>query len=180
MPSKRISKDIIVHGATQLIEEKGYGNFTLHELAFRLGVKPSSLYNHMRNMEDLKKAIRICAIEKMQNDITESVAGKDGKEALLSTAIAVRIFAKENRELYKTIFSVGPGDGGIELTSLLDANLSGFTLTNDEAVHFTRAFCSSVFGFIMLENAGYFASSGNTDNSFIAMVALLISSLKTV
>ena len=176
---KKVSKELIIHGATELIEEEGYGNLTIHALAYRLGVKPSTLYNHMKNIDDLKKAIRICALEKMQAEIAEETKGKSGKEALIALANAIRSFAKENTELYKSIFNVTPNEGGIELTSLLDTNIPDFNLTKDEAIHFTRAFCSAVFGFIMLETSGYFREYANTDNSFVTMVALLLSSLNS-
>lgn len=179
MPQQKISKDVIVRGATALIEEEGYTNFTLHELAFRLGVKPSSLYNHMRSMEDLKAAISKCAIEKMKVSVQNAKEGKNGKESIIATAIALRTFAHKNRELYKTVFSFENPEGSMELADLIDADSAFFTLTHDESVHFARAFCSSVFGFIMLENAGYFPHTAATDTSFIAMIALLISSLPT-
>ncbi|MFA6870264.1 MAG: TetR/AcrR family transcriptional regulator [Methanomethylophilus sp.] len=176
MAQKRISKDIIIHGATEMIEEMGYGNFSLHELAYRLGVRPSSLYNHMKSLEDLKKAISLCAIEQLHSAIKEAGKGKEGKEALVSIAIAIRRFAIKNPELFKTIFILPPEEGGVAMENLIDDQLDGFTLTPTEAKHFTCAYCAAVFGFIQLENQGYFVGSA-TDASFIAMVALLVASL---
>jgi len=177
MAQKRISKDIIIHGATEMIEEMGYGNFSLHELAYRLGVKPSSLYNHMKNVEDLKKAISLCAIEQMQAAIKEAATTKEGKEALVSMAIAVRKFARSNPELYKTVFILPPQEGGLQMETMLSRHLRQFTLTKAEELHFTRAYCASIFGFIKLENQGYFTEAVDTDASFVAMIALLLSSL---
>jgi len=177
MAQKRISKDIIVHGATEMIEEMGYGNFSLHELAYRLGVKPSSLYNHMKNLEDLKKAISLCAIEQLQNVVHTAGEGKEGKEALVSIAIAIRKFAKTNPELFKTVFILSANEGGMELERLIDKPLAEFTLAPNDANHFIRAYSAAVFGYIQLENLGYFKNATGTDASFIAMVALLVASL---
>ncbi|MFA6844694.1 MAG: TetR/AcrR family transcriptional regulator [Sphaerochaetaceae bacterium] len=178
MAQKGITKEIIVRGATALIEEMGYGNFTLHELATRLGIKPSSLYNHMKNMDDLKQAISVCAVEKLTASIQEATSKTEGKETLVATAVAIRSFAKNNSELYKAIFFTGGGQRALDLYSLVQKPLENFSLTKDESIHFCRAFSAAVFGFIMLDGKGYLSSNVDKDASFIAMVALLLSSLQ--
>lgn len=82
MAQKRISKDIIVHGATEMIEEMGYGNFSLHELAYRLGVKPSSLYNHMKNLEDLRKLLVSAQSNNSKMSFIRQGKEKKGKKLL--------------------------------------------------------------------------------------------------
>ena len=101
MPRKGLTKDTIVDTAIELIETEGYRAFSLNELARRLDIKPASLYNHFRNIEELTDAAgsRIAAMLRQKEH--EAIARKSGDEAVIALCNAYRSFAKEHFELYQ-------------------------------------------------------------------------------
>ncbi|WP_283137604.1 TetR/AcrR family transcriptional regulator [Rhizohabitans arisaemae] len=58
-PSKPVlSRDVIARAALGLIDEVGAQGFSLALLARRLGVRPSSFYNHVAGRDDILAAVR--------------------------------------------------------------------------------------------------------------------------
>jgi len=53
----RSRKDIIINEAARLIKEKGYIATTMRELARRVGIEASSLYNHIKSKEQILSEI---------------------------------------------------------------------------------------------------------------------------
>jgi AcrR family transcriptional regulator len=62
MPQKGLTIDMITKSAAKLIEEKGYDQFSLRELATRLDVKAASLYNHVSGIKEISTAVGLFAI----------------------------------------------------------------------------------------------------------------------
>ncbi|HWJ78353.1 MAG TPA: helix-turn-helix domain-containing protein, partial [Niallia sp.] len=62
---KGLTINTIIETATKLVEEKGYNNFSLRELAGRLNVKAASLYYHISGVDDITKAVGELASERM-------------------------------------------------------------------------------------------------------------------
>lgn len=78
MPRHRITYSEIMEKALELVEEVGYRQFSLRELAAKLGVKPSSLYNHVQGIEEINTGIAIEAAnrlnQKLQSVIEEALS----------------------------------------------------------------------------------------------------------
>lgn len=54
---ERLSREVVVARARELIAADGLDAFSLRRLAEALGVAPNALYNHVRNREDLFDAV---------------------------------------------------------------------------------------------------------------------------
>ena len=70
MKGKGLTMEVIVGAASELVEEKGYNNFSVRELAQRLHVKAASLYNHVSSVADINRAVGVHATNKL-NDALE-------------------------------------------------------------------------------------------------------------
>ena len=57
MGRRGLNAEVIMEAAIELVEEKGYRNFSMRELAARLGVQPASLYNHVNGIEEVNTAV---------------------------------------------------------------------------------------------------------------------------
>ncbi len=66
MARKGLNTDRIVEAAAELIAEKGFDQFSLRELADRLGVKTASLYNHISSLSELTSHIGQLTFERME------------------------------------------------------------------------------------------------------------------
>ena len=101
MPRKGLTKELVIDAAFLLIEEKGPHSFSINELARRLDIKPASIYNHVKNMEELLNEVgeRIAAM--LREAEHEAIAGKSRDEAFYALSAAYRSFASEHTHLYK-------------------------------------------------------------------------------
>lgn len=58
-PSENVlSRELIVETALELLDEFGPDGFGMKDVAQRLGVRPSALYNHVANKEDVFRGVR--------------------------------------------------------------------------------------------------------------------------
>ena len=183
MPRKGLTMEEIINAATSLVEEKGYDNFSLRELASRLDVKPASLYNHTSNVAQITNAVGHFALDTLCEELKKSQKGANGKEKLLNVANAYRKYALNNRELYKVIVNMPSYNDdsllkeGRSILKELYLTLDEYNLTHEEKIHFARAYRSAMHGFVSLEMNGYFQNEPNTDESYRFMIVALINSL---
>lgn len=106
MAGKGLNTDRIVEAAAELIAEKGFDQFSLRELADRLGVKTASLYNHISSLSELTSNIGQLAFERMAGQLYSGTEWESSFDMLYHIAMGYRRFAKENPELYKTIVKI--------------------------------------------------------------------------
>jgi AcrR family transcriptional regulator len=54
---RRLDRDRVLHGALQVADRGGIGALTIRSLADELGVKPMSVYHHVRNKDEILDGI---------------------------------------------------------------------------------------------------------------------------
>ena len=180
MARKGLNTDRIVEAAAKLIAEKGFDQFSLRELADRLGVKTASLYNHISSLSELTSNIGQLAFERMAGQLYSGTECESSIDTLYHIAIGYRRFAKENPELYKTPSTGGSDliEKGKDLVHRLYPVLEACGLSEKDIIHFSRTIRSAMHGFITLEEAGFFGTMVDADESYSYMVETLIRSLK--
>lgn len=162
MSRKGLARADIVTAATNLIKEKGFEQFSLRELAGKLGVTPSSLYNHASNVSELTVWVGHMALKKLSEQIQLAVENQTNQQKLWAIAVCYRNYAKENPELYKAIAHMPSfEDDSLKAEShsvmaALYQILDTYPLTQEEKIQFARAYRSAMHGFVTLEIAGYF------------------------
>lgn len=182
---KGLNTDRIVEVAAELIAERGFDQFSLRELADRLGVKTASLYNHISSLSELTSNIGQHVFERMAGQLYSRTEDALPFDTLYHIAIGYRKFAKQNPELYKTIVKI-PSTGsydliekGQSLVHSLYPVLEACGLSEDDIIHFSRTIRSAMHGFVTLEEAGFFGTAVDADESYSYMVKALIQPLKT-
>lgn len=103
MSKKFLSRDLIVSVAFQMIDESGTDNFSVRQLAAKLGVQVSSLYNHIKNEYDLLLEVAKLAAVMYTDYIVESVQGMEVDEATIKASDSFRAFLKEHKHLYQLL-----------------------------------------------------------------------------
>ena len=83
MNKKGLTSEEITKAASQMIAEFGYSNFSLRDLAARLGVSPSSLYNHVNGIGDINMAVAVDASIQMNHRLEEATRDLPPEEAFL-------------------------------------------------------------------------------------------------
>ncbi|HWK23197.1 MAG TPA: TetR/AcrR family transcriptional regulator [Ureibacillus sp.] len=185
---KGLTINTIIETATKLVEEKGYNNFSLRELAGRLNVKAASLYYHISGVDDITKAVGELASERMNQAFESATKGKERDAAVSALAHAYRKYVKENPELYLAIMGVPLSDDKdlseqrMRTISPIYEIMGQYRISKEEIMHCQRIFRSTLHGFTMLEASGFFqAQDTNVDESFDFLIqnqVLLLHSLE--
>ena len=185
MAKRGLSKENIIDAAEELVVEKGYENFSLREVAARLEVKPASLYNHVKGLDEINVGVALRAADKLKREIEEAVTGKEPDEALAESMRAYRRFAMQNPELYKAFVRI-PLLNDEEVTHIgfrsfspIRKVIDSYGLTKRENIHFSRQLRAVMHGFIELTNNGFMQKKDvPQDESYEEIIADRVSALK--
>ena len=96
----------ILDTALQLVEEKGFDKFSLHDLAKELGIKTPSLYNYFSSIKQLQKELALkIELDLYQRSINamKDSSPDDMIRALAHTQLE---YAKQHPHLYQVILSL--------------------------------------------------------------------------
>lgn len=163
MPRQGLNKEVVTAAAIRLIEEKGFSNFSLNELAKSLDIKPASLYSHIQNIDALFTDIGIIAVRQMVSSEKEAIEGKTGDEALFALASAYRKFAKEHYGLYSLVMNIPNGNNPVlelaaeEITEPILKVLESYNISKEMQMHYQRSLRSMMHGFVAHEEYGAFS-----------------------
>ena len=81
-----LSRDRILDAAVRLADSDGIESLSMRKLAQQLGVDPMSLYNHVRDKEDLLDGI----VDVVVGEIEPTAADADWRSSLRATILAAR------------------------------------------------------------------------------------------
>lgn len=162
MARQGLTRAGVVQAAIELIESEGLQRFSLRELANRLHVRAASLYNHIKNTDELYTEIGYYAISELKRAQLDAIAGKKRAQAIEALAEAYHRFGRERPEIYQVIMSLpmikndallaAAGDIVEPIMTVLD----GYTLTELQKMHLQRVLRSIMHGFLSQEAAGCF------------------------
>lgn len=149
-PRSPLSRDRIVEAALMLADTNGTDRLTMRALAAELGVEAMSLYNHVRNKEDLLDAL----VEAVVAQIELPCPAGDWRLQMQRRANSMRkVFLAHP---WAPPLIVGRINAGANMLALIDAtlgclNTAGFSY--EEADHVINAIDSHIYGFHLLERS---------------------------
>lgn len=141
-----LSRDQVLHAAVTLADARGAEGLTMRKLARELGVEAMSLYNHVKNKDDLLDGM----IDIVFDEIEAPAAGGDWKAELRERAVSTREALERHR------WAIGEMEGrtnhGPANLSLHNAVLgclreAGFSV--EMAVHAYSAQDAYIYGFAL-------------------------------
>ncbi|MBF0663094.1 TetR/AcrR family transcriptional regulator, partial [Rhodococcus sp. (in: high G+C Gram-positive bacteria)] len=59
---RTLTREKVVATALDIVEELGWEQLTMSTLSARLGIVAASLYNHVRNLDDVRSAVQVRAM----------------------------------------------------------------------------------------------------------------------
>ena len=185
MPQKGIDKQTVLEAAISMVAEGGYGSFSMHRLAARLGVKTASLYNHVESVAEVNMAVARRAVSELRSALDEAAYGiSEPRAALKTLAVAYRQYAHENPELYQVIINLPLLEDrqimelGKEIIEPMMRPLAHWAGSRQEQLHCARSLRSMLHGFVALEATGYFESAeASADDSYGFMIDTFLNGL---
>lgn len=154
----------VVAAGENLADRIGFRAVTIAALARELGVRPASLYVHVRDLDDLRVRIALHTLAELADRAAHRMAGLAGRDALVALATAYRDFAREHPGRYASMrhplsAEVASTSAGPRHTELTAAVLRGYGLAPAEIPHAVRTVGSLIHGFVELEASGSFGHS---------------------
>ncbi|MCM3224204.1 TetR/AcrR family transcriptional regulator [Terribacillus saccharophilus] len=176
MPRMQLSKAMIIDTALSLAEQQGYEAVTMANIARSLTIKPPSLYNHFKNLDEIKYAMA----EAVQKQLYEALKDTEkDAQPLLSLAKAYVHFGSSHPGLYASSLPGGTGEVSEKLVKLIADGLTAFSLDETEKIHAIRGFRSMLHGFIDLNKHAGFKLDVNLEKSLEQMVGIYVRGLQT-
>lgn len=179
-----LNAQVVIATAAQMLDEQEEEGLNIAGLAERLGVRPPSLYKHVDGMPGLRRGIMLRAKADLSDALGQAAIGKARDDAVRSTGIAYREWAKAHPAQYPlTMRAPVPGDTEDEVVSARLVNvlytiISGYRIDgDDDLVDATRFLRSALHGFVDLETGGAFRLPRDLERSFTRVIDSITTSL---
>ena len=186
MPRRGLTTERVVEAAAQLADAEGLEQLTLHRLAKELHVGPSSLFNHIGGLPDLRRKLQIRGLRELSMRVALATVGRAGDDAVLAAATAARQYAHEHPGVYLSTQPAVQSEDNPELDEAASQFVSIFFDTvrqygfeGTEVVHAVRGLFATIHGFIMLERVGHFGMPIGIDESFNWLMRHYVASLNS-
>ncbi|QJC52335.1 TetR family transcriptional regulator [Paenibacillus albicereus] len=183
MPRIGLDRGSLLAAAAELADERGFEALALNTLAQKLGVRSPSLYNHVSGLPELRRLLAVRALERLAETLEAAVSGAE-EDAALAFSLAYLAFARAHPGQYEAIQRAPePDEADLQaaagrLVRLMVRSLSGYGLTDDEAIHAVRGIRSLLHGFVSLERLGAFGMPQDRDASFRFMLEAYVRGLR--
>ncbi|QXE00639.1 TetR/AcrR family transcriptional regulator [Terribacillus sp. DMT04] len=165
MPKMQLTQSKITDTALSIAEQQGFEAVTMANIARALSIKPPSLYNHFKNLEEIKIAMALIAQQKLYEALKD-------QDTLLSLAKSYVNFSKLHAGLYTASLCGGTGETGHAIVQLFATTPILAELEETERTHAIRGFRSMVHGFIDLQYYEGFKMDVDLEESLVKMVSV--------
>ncbi|WP_221565366.1 TetR/AcrR family transcriptional regulator [Alkalihalobacillus sp. TS-13] len=164
MPTRsRLNQDIITEKALEIADLEGMDFVTMANIARELSIKPPSLYNHFKSLEDIKQAMAVQALKLFNEHLYKAAENKEnGQEKIREIGKAYVTFAHRYPGFYEASLSAPDPTAenvrfyGESIVNLTKEALTIYALNEKEMIHIIRGIRSLLHGLVDLEKRGGF------------------------
>jgi AcrR family transcriptional regulator len=181
-PPRRLDREQVIAGAERLIDRVGWRELTMAELASEVGVKASSLYNHVSGLQDVVEEVQARAFDDLGRAFMRATSGRAGERGLRSLADAWWTYGRTYPHRYDLAMRANPGSEGLarrsaEHLDAIRAVLESYDLAapTDEVLFTVFA---ALHGVLDLANCGYLERAVDPDAIYLAMLGAVASVLE--
>ena len=176
----------VIEAAVRQVDEHGWHELSMGNLAARLQIKPPSLYNHVDGVTGLRRLLALRAATMLDDAMVRVTVGKSGDDAVRAMAQAHRAFLKAHPGLAEATVAAPPkrdrawteaADRVVRTCVLV---LQGYGLDQEAALHVLRGLRSAIHGFTTLERHGGFGLPLDVDRSFDWLINSLIAGINAL
>lgn len=122
----RISSEQIIDKAVEMVKNNGWDSINARSLAKELDISTKPLYRLYNGMDEIKSD----AYKKIYQEYDEFITHRvDNKNALITLCVAYVEFAKENKNLFKSLF-LSNNLNWLSIENVLDEKWNQSTIIN--------------------------------------------------
>ena len=163
-PRERLTRERVIDAALRVMDSEGLGGVTMRRVAREVGVEAMSLYNHVRDKEDLLEAIcgRVMSeyrIDEVNGSWIETARGaaQEWRRVLKQHPNVITLFA-EHRGPLSDLGTLGPMDHALGI-------IRRAGLSDRDATQVFNVFGGYIMGFVLME-VGQMFGAGMLDKKF--------------
>lgn len=179
-PRRGLTISNIIHTASNIADDQGLKQLSIGALAEKLKIKPPSLYNHVRGLDELHDLLAVYGCQKLLEKLEESILEVSKEDAVKQFSYAYVTFAKEHPGLYEAT-SRAAEEENVELKQAQEQIvlvilrvLEAFDLENEHAIHVIRMLRSMLHGFVTLEQEQGFGLPYDLDQTLDVMIGTFL------
>ena len=168
-----LSRADVVRAAAELVDREGWNALSLAKVARVLGRHASSMYAHVRSLEELRTEIGVLAAEELADAVWAAVLGKVGAPALSAIAAEYRRYATTCPGRTASLAAVDPANPEfaarmMRLHQPLAATFRSFGLDDEQAAAAHRIFGATINGLV---STGGTAETGHAVELFVTAMS---------
>ncbi|MEH7470632.1 TetR-like C-terminal domain-containing protein, partial [Priestia megaterium] len=171
----------VIQTGGNLANREGFYAVTIASLAKELDVRPPSLYNHIKGLEELRKELALSGLQQLYHLLKSAVEHASAEDAVYQLSKAYVSFVRKSPGIYEATATVAPRiqDEEVQKASdnivllVLDV-LKPYHLPEDEALHAVRSLRSILHGFASLEQKGGFGMPLSTDETLDFLIRTFV------
>lgn len=181
-PRRRLDRPAVLAAAEGIVDREGADGLTMTALAGELGVKVSSLYNHVSSLDSLRGELQNMAMRELAAKLRHEAMGKTGEQGLRALAHSLRAFARTHPGRYELATSE-PHDpksfaeASADAAAALGAIIASYGI-EDVSLEFQMSAFAAIHGVVALHNARFITRRMDADHIFemvLGMVTNLLS-----
>ncbi|GAK02985.1 transcriptional regulator, TetR family [Geomicrobium sp. JCM 19037] len=175
-PRRGLTSKDIVNSAAKIANQNGLSYVSISVVAQDLDIKPPSLYNHIRGLDELHELLAIHSCLLLYQKLQLATHNQSNREALTSFSYAYIDFARAYPGQYEAA-THSYDEHHVQLKELQDQIINlvrtplyelGFE--EEYTVHLVRMLRSLLHGFVMLESAQGFKMDYQINDSLDVMI----------
>ena len=175
---RRLDRATVLSAAEELVDAEGPGALTMTTLAARLGVRPSSLYNHVHSLEELEGELQNRAMRQLGVALRKEAMGRSGEGGLRALAHALREFALAHPARYDMAMRASHDREGFaaaaeDSTAAFAAIIRSYGV-EDLSLDLQLSAFAALHGVLELENAGFLAPPLDADRIFATVLDMVV------
>lgn len=168
--------------ALTIVDAGGPSALTLKEVARRAQVAPPSLYNHVRDLKELRERAVLRVMGQLTDALAAAAIGQARDDAVRALMHAYRDFARRHPQRYlllepDPLSSALLREEGRRQLEVVARVLAGYDRDEATQIHDIRLLRSVAHGFASLEAAGGFGLPEDIDETFERLNGMLIAYL---
>jgi AcrR family transcriptional regulator len=154
-----LGRDDVVRAAADLVDREGWPALTLARLARELGRHATSMYAHVRGIDDLRTSVALLAAGELADRIWSAALGKVGADALAAIAREYRTYAVDHPGRTAALSTVDrdAAEAAAPMARLhepLAATFRSFGLNDAQAASAHQIFGATINGLVATGGAG--------------------------
>lgn len=180
-PRRRLDRATVLSAAETLVDRDGSEALTMTALAKAVGVKVSSLYNHVTSLDALRGELQNRTMRELGTLLRNEAMGKTGERGLRALAQALRDYARTHPGRYGLAMSEphdpeGFTEASADAMAAFAAIIRSYGV-DDVSLDFQVSAFAALHGVIVLDNAGFLTGSLDGDRTFDLVLGLVVSLL---